>query len=79
MVGRYQNVDVLAVELAANFPAATNERFKECTVVARSISPHAGPFPPEWSLGVGAGQVSRAVFFPAEPTSVVQPLKFFAH
>ena len=61
MVGRHQNFDVPKVESPTHFRAATDERFAEGNIVVGSIAPMPVHFPPNGPLGLGAGQVSRAV------------------
>jgi hypothetical protein len=77
-VGRHQNVGVPHVESPARFRAAANERFTEDNAVVYSITPHEGPFSPEWSLGVWGWASVASCFVPAESRALPSPLFFIS-
>src|SRR5262245_30630854 len=75
-VWRHENFGVADVEPPAHLGVASG-RFTEADLVDGSIGPHAGPFPPEWSLGVGGwASVESAPL--AEPPKLPSPSFFSA-
>ena len=77
-VGRHQNVGVPHVESPARFRTAANERFAEDNAVVCSMTPHEGPFSPEWSLGVWGWASVASCFVPAESRALPSPLIFLS-